>query len=94
MITQSIDTDPKAEKVLISLIRKTTPAKKLSQVRSLSQTMMQLSRRAIARANQEFDEQENELVTYLYKFPKDQDALDVLNQLLSHYVIQQQVQMQ
>ena len=43
---------------------------------------------------QEFDEQQNELVTYLYKFPKDQDALDVLNQLLSRYAIQQQVLIQ
>ena len=71
MITQSIDTDPKAEKVLISLIRKTTPAKKLSQVRSLSQTMMQLSRRAIARANQEFDEQEVSLVFIAHHYGKD-----------------------
>ena len=56
MITQSIDTNPKAEKYLISLIRKASPASKLSQVRSLFQTMMQLSRRAIERANENMDE--------------------------------------
>ena len=71
MITQSIDTDPRAEIFLISLIRKATPAKKLSQVRSLSQTMMQLSRRAIARANQEFDEQEVSLAFVAHHYGKD-----------------------
>jgi len=62
MMTQSIDTHPKAEKVLISLIRKASPARKLSQVRSLSRVMIQLSKRAIARANKNVDEQEVDLI--------------------------------
>lgn len=62
MITQSIDTHPKAEKVLISLIRKASPTKKLSQVRSLSQITIQLSKRAIVRANKNIDEQEVNLI--------------------------------
>ena len=61
-MTQSIDTHPKAERVLISLIRKASPARKLSQVRSLSQIMIQLSKRAIARANKNIDEQEVDLI--------------------------------
>ncbi len=51
MRTQSIDTRFEVEAVLISLFRKASTAKKFSQVRSLSQTTFQLSRRAIARAN-------------------------------------------
>jgi hypothetical protein len=51
MICQSPDTDPRAEKVLIELIRKSSVAERISRVRSLSQTVMFLSRRAIQRAN-------------------------------------------
>lgn len=71
MITQSIDTNPKAEKFLISLIRKATPVQKISQVRSLSQTMMQLSKRAIARANKEIGEQEVNLAFVAHHYGKD-----------------------
>ena len=71
VITQSIDTNPRTEKVLISLIRKATPAKKISQVRSLSQTMMQLSKRAIARANKEIDEEEVNLAFVAHHYGKD-----------------------
>jgi hypothetical protein len=71
MIPQSIDTDLKTERVLISLIRNATPAKKLSQVRSLSQTMIQLSKRAIARANKEIDEQEVNLAFVAHHYGKD-----------------------
>jgi hypothetical protein len=71
MIPQSIDTDLKTERVLISLIRNATPAKKLSQVRSLSQTMIQLSKRAIARANKEIDEQEVNLGFVAHHYGKD-----------------------
>jgi hypothetical protein len=71
MITQSIDTHPKTEDVLIDLIRQATPAKKLSQVRSLSQTVMQLSRRAIFRANKNIDEQEVNLIFVAYHYGND-----------------------
>ena len=71
MITQSIDTNPKAEKYLISLIRKASPASKLSQVRSLFQTMMQLSRRAIERANENMDEQEVNLMFVSFHYGND-----------------------
>ncbi len=71
MKTQSTDTHPNAEKVVISLMRKASPAKKFSQVRSLSQTMMQLSRRAIARANPNWDEQEINLLFVSLHYGKD-----------------------
>ena len=51
MKTLSIDTHPKAEKVLIELLRTKTTAQKFSQVRLLSRTTIQLAKRAIARVN-------------------------------------------
>ncbi len=51
MISQSRDTTPQAEKVQIELIRKSSVAKRVSKVRSLSQTTIYLSRRAIQRTN-------------------------------------------
>lgn len=86
MRTQSIDTHPKVEKVLISLIRQTTPAKKLSQVRSLSQTMIQLSKRAIARANKNIDEQEVNLIFVAYHYGND------LSERLRKYLEKRKVQ--
>jgi len=56
MICQSPDTDPQMEKVLIELIRKSSTAERISRVRSLSQTTMYLSRRAIQRANPDMSE--------------------------------------
>ncbi len=58
MITQSPDTHPEIEKVQISLIQNLTAAQKISKVRSLSQSTILLSRRAIARANPDSDEKE------------------------------------
>ena len=55
MKTQSIDTNPETERVLISLIRKVSLSKKLSQTLSFSHTTIQLSKRAIARANKNLD---------------------------------------
>ena len=51
MISQSPDTCPQAEKVQIKLIRESSVSKRVSKVRSLSQTTMYLSRRAIQRTN-------------------------------------------
>lgn len=62
MKIQSIDTDPNAEKVLISLLRKASISKKFYQVRSLSQMTIQLSKRAIKRANENLNEEEVDLL--------------------------------
>ena len=58
MITQSTDTHPAAERMQISLIRKASIAKRTSRTRSLSQSVIQLSRKAIRRANPDLDDKE------------------------------------
>ncbi len=58
MISQSADTALEVEKVQIELIRKASIAKRISTVRSLSQTTRFLSRRSIQRANPSFNERE------------------------------------
>ena len=68
MITQSFDTYSSAEEIQISLIRKASIAKRISKVRSLSQTTMQLSRRAISRANPGLNEQEINLIFVAYHY--------------------------
>jgi hypothetical protein len=50
MICQSPDTTPEAEKVQIDLIRKSSISRRMSIVRSLSQTVIYLSRRSIRRS--------------------------------------------
>jgi hypothetical protein len=71
MVTQSLDTCLSAEEVQISLIRQTSMAKRISRVRSLSQTTIQLSRRAISRANPELSERELNLVFVAYHYGDD-----------------------
>jgi len=51
------DTGAEAEKVQVELIRQASVAKRISRLRSLSQTVVQLSRRAIMRANPGITEQ-------------------------------------
>ena len=68
MRTQSIDTDPKAEEVQIFLFRNATITNKFYKILSLSQSVLQLSRRAIARNNKNLTEKQIDLlfVTYHY----------------------------
>ena len=61
MISQSPDTAPQAERVQIELIRESSVCKRVSIVRSLSQTTMYLSRRAIQRTNPSLSEREVDL---------------------------------
>jgi hypothetical protein len=58
MICQSPDTTPEAEKVQIELIRKSSISRRISIVRSLSQIVIYLSRRAIKRAKPSLSERE------------------------------------
>ena len=58
MITQSPDTHPEIEKMMISLLQNATIAKRISRLRSLSETTIKLSRRAIMRANPGLDKEE------------------------------------
>jgi len=61
MRSQSPDTDPQAEKVQIELIRNSSVSRRISKARSLSQTTMYLSRRAIQRRNPFLSEREVDL---------------------------------
>jgi hypothetical protein len=58
MIPQSPDTNPRTEQVLISLIRQSTIPKRLARMRSMSQSVIDLSRRAIMRTNKNASEAE------------------------------------
>ena len=58
MKTQSSDTHPKVEELMILLIRKASIAKRISKVRSLTQSTVLLSRRAIKRANPDLNTKE------------------------------------
>ena len=71
MRTQSIDTHPDTEKVLISLFRKSSISEKFSLVRSLTQTTIRLSKRAIARANKELNEEQINLIFVSLHYGKD-----------------------
>ncbi|MEJ2628617.1 MAG: hypothetical protein P8078_08690 [bacterium] len=71
MKTQSKDTNPQIEKVQISLLKKQSIAKKFSQVCSLSQTTIQLSKRAIARRNKSLDDKQVNLLFITYQYGKD-----------------------
>jgi hypothetical protein len=62
MKTQSADTHPSAEAVQIQLLRKAGSAKRAWLMRSLSQTMLRLSRRTIRQANPDLNEQELDLL--------------------------------
>lgn len=68
MITQSSDTHPKMEELQISLIRSSTIAKRISRVRSLSETTIGLSRRAIMRVNPDLDKKELDLKFISYHY--------------------------
>ena len=71
MKTQSIDTNPKIERLIISLSKKKSTAKKFSQIRSITQTTMQLSKRAISRVNKNFDEYQINLLFINLHYGKD-----------------------
>ena len=55
---QISDTDEKIEKIQIDLIRQLSTSERVSRLRSLSQTVINLSRRAIKKANPELSENE------------------------------------
>jgi hypothetical protein len=71
MKTQSIDTHPQIEQIQISLLKKQSIAEKFAQVCSLSQTTIQLSKRAIARANHNIDDRQVNLLFISYQYGKD-----------------------
>lgn len=82
MSTQSVDTHPKAEQVQISLLRQATVAKRLAVMCSLSQITIQLSRRAIRRANPTYSQLEVKLAFVAYHYGEE------LARRLRHYLEQ------
>ena len=68
MTTQSVDTNPEVERVLISLIRKLTMNEKLNRTLNFSSSIINLSKRAIARANPELSEDERNLLFVEYHY--------------------------
>ena len=71
MKSQSVDTHPQIEQIQISLLKKQSIAKKFAQVCSLSQTTIHLSKRAIARVNQNLDDKQINLLFITYQYGKD-----------------------
>ncbi len=68
MRTQSFDTHPEAEKVQVDMIRRASIARRVSNVRSLSKTVMYLSRRALSRAHPELSEGEVDVLFVAYHY--------------------------
>jgi hypothetical protein len=68
--TISSDTRPKMREFQILLLRNSAVARRLAKVRSLSQTTIQLSRRAIARSNPELTDDELKCRTVEYFYGK------------------------
>ncbi len=71
MTTQLTDTDPKTKKAQIELIRKASIAKRISVMRSLSKSVILLSRRTIKRAKPNFNEKEVSLAFVSLHYGKD-----------------------
>lgn len=71
MKPQSKDTSPEAEKFLIELLRQKTPSEKFRQILSLSQTVIQLSKRAIARRHPHLNKQQITLLFIKYHYGED-----------------------
>ena len=69
--TQSMDTHHQIEQIQISLLKNQSIAKKIAQVCSLTQTTIQLSKRAIARANQNLDDKQINLLFITYQYGED-----------------------
>lgn len=71
MSTQWRDTRPEAKRVLIELLSKATPERRLELGLSLSQQMLEIARQGIARANPQLDETEQKLLFVEVTYGKD-----------------------
>jgi hypothetical protein len=71
MKTQSVDTHPKAEEAQIALLRQASVAKRALWLRSLSQTVLRLSQRAIRKANPGLNERELQVLFVRYCYGDD-----------------------
>jgi hypothetical protein len=87
MITKLSDTDQKIEKFQISLIRKSSISERILRLRSLSKTVIQLSRRAIKRANPELSEKDLQCMFVEYHYGNE--IADSLKKYLTDKAINQ-----
>ena len=71
MTTQSIDTNPEVERVLISLIRKLSMEEKLNRTLNFSSSIINLSKRAISRAIPDLSEDKKKLLFVKYHYGND-----------------------
>jgi hypothetical protein len=71
MKTQSSDTHPDAERVQIELLRRATVGQRAEIAIALSQTVIELSRRAIRRAHPDASEQEVGLMFVALHYGQD-----------------------
>ncbi|GAK59215.1 hypothetical protein U27_06192 [Candidatus Vecturithrix granuli] len=71
MKTQSVDTHPKAEEVQLNLLRKAGPIKRAWLMRSLSQTVLRLSRRTLREMNPDLSEQALNVLFVRYCYGDD-----------------------
>ena len=65
------DTNPAAKEILVGLMRRATIAEKITRVRSLSTTVIQLSRWAIARAHPQWTPREVQLKFVEYHYGRE-----------------------
>jgi hypothetical protein len=68
MRTQSPDTDPETEAVWIAMLRGLPAHRKFAQVQSLTETVLSLSRRAIARRSPGLGEDELAVLFVRYQY--------------------------
>lgn len=68
MITQSTDTNPEVERVLVSLLRNLTIEEKLNRTLQFSSSIIKLSKRAIHRANPNLSEDEKNILFVKYHY--------------------------
>lgn len=71
MTVQAIDTQPQAEEIQLMLLRQASIAKRVAVMRSLSRTTIQLSRRAIHRANPHYTPLEVNLAFVAYHYGEE-----------------------
>ena len=71
MKTQSVDTHPEAEKVQIQLIRQASVTQRIIRMRSLTSSLMQLSKKAIRRANPRASQDELDVLFVKYHYGEE-----------------------
>ena len=71
MIVQTRDTHSQAEEIQVKLLRQASIAKRLAIMRSLSRTTIQLSRRAIHRANPTYSQLDVNLAFVAYHYGEE-----------------------